>query len=189
MRYTRDILMVSGKYDGETVHVFVNHWPSRRGGEAATTKYRQAAAAVCKNIIDSLTAIDPNVKVLVMGDFNDDPISPSVKDVLQAKAKKGQVKDGGLYNPWVDFYKKGIGTLSYRGAWNLFDQIIMSSGWLDEKQSGYRLHTCEIYNERYLMNRFGQYKEGPLRSYGGARYLGGYSDHFPVYMYVVKAVN
>jgi len=114
--FTRDILYVAGEFDGEPIHLLVNHWPSRRGGEAASAPLRNAGAAVCKKICDSLTQINPYAKVMIMGDLNDDPASSSVKKVLQAKRKKTQVADRGLYNPMYDYYKKGIGTLAYRDA-------------------------------------------------------------------------
>ncbi len=124
--YTRDVLWVTGTYGGDTMHVFVNHWPSRRGGEDASAPSRAAAAGVSKHVIDSLMKIDPNTKVVVMGDLNDDPTSPSVAQVLGAKFKVEDVKDGGLYNPWNDYLSKGIGTLAYQDSWNLFDKIMVS---------------------------------------------------------------
>ncbi|MEP7168071.1 MAG: endonuclease/exonuclease/phosphatase family protein, partial [Bacteroidota bacterium] len=127
--FTRDVLFVYGLYDGEPLYVFVNHWPSRRGGEASAPN-RAKAATVCKHKVDSITNINPDAKIIVMGDLNDDPVDPSVTVVLNAKSDKEKVKRGGLYNPWTDYYKRGIGTLAYNDSWNLFDQIMISSEWL-----------------------------------------------------------
>ncbi len=187
--YTRDILYVAGLFDGEPLHVLVNHWPSRRGGEAATQPYRNAAALVCKNVKDSLIRVDPNAKVIVMGDLNDDPSSPSVKKVLDAKAKKKDVKPGGFFNPMHEFFQKGIGTMAYRDAWSLFDQIIISEGLIREGQSGFRFYKARVYNEKYLIQKTGQFKGYPFRTFDFDDYIGGYSDHFPVFIYLIKAVD
>jgi hypothetical protein len=189
LHYTRDVLWVSGLYDGEMVHVFVNHWPSRRGGEEASAAARASAAGVSKHVIDSLMAIDPNTKVIVMGDLNDDPTSPSVAKVLGAKGKISDVKDGGLYNPWVDFIKKGIGTLAYGDSWNLFDQIMLSSGFLKKEQAGFFFKDAHIFNRNFMVTKSGKYKGYPMRTYDGVVYNGGYSDHFPTYCILLKEVK
>lgn len=189
LHYTRDVLWVSGLYDGEMIHVFVNHWPSRRGGEEASMAARASAASVSKHVIDSLMAIDPNTKVIVMGDLNDDPTSPSVTQVLGAKLKVADVKDGGLYNPWADFTKKGIGTLAYNDSWNLFDQIIISSGFLKKDQAGFFYKDAHIFSRNFMVTKSGKYKGYPMRTYDGVIYNGGYSDHFPTYCVMLKEVK
>lgn len=188
-KVTRDILYVSGYYDGDPVHVLVNHWPSRRGGASTTAPLRNAGAAVCKNIMDSLIAINPKAKVVIMGDLNDDPSSPSVKKVLNAKRDKSDVKEGGLYNPFYDYYAKGIGTTAWRDAWSLFDQIILSESFLDSKQTGYQFYQSRIHNSQYLVQKTGQYRGYPMRTYSFDNYQSGYSDHFAVYVYLVKPVE
>ncbi len=184
--YTRDILYVAGLLDGEPLHVLVNHWPSRRGGEAATQPYRNAAALICKNVKDSLLQIDPNAKVIVMGDLNDDPTSSSVKKVMAAKHKKDAVKAGDFFNPMHEYFKKGIGTLAYRDAWSLFDQIILTEGLVNEKQDGFRFYKAQVYNEKYLIQKTGQFKGYPYRTFDFDNYIAGYSDHFPVFVYLIK---
>ncbi|HMO38278.1 MAG TPA: endonuclease/exonuclease/phosphatase family protein [Saprospiraceae bacterium] len=188
-RYTRDILFVSGIFDGEPMHFLVNHWPSRRGGEAATQPLRNFAASLCKNIADSLIQENPNAKIFIMGDLNDDPSSPSVRQVLNAKQKKEQVKPGGMFNPMYDLYKKGIGTLAWQDAWSLFDQIIISYGPINEQAGGYRFHQAHVHNKPYLFQPSGHFKGYPFRTFAGSTYLGGYSDHFPVYLYLLKEVQ
>ncbi len=186
--YTRDILFVSGLYDGEPLHVLVNHWPSRRGGESATQPFRNAGAMICKQVVDSLAAADPNAKVIIMGDLNDDPVSPSVRQVLNAKREREQVRPGGLFNPMYDYYKRGIGTLAYRDAWSLFDQIILSHGLINPKAGGYQYYQAKIHNELYLIQKSGNFRGYPFRTYSGSQYLGGFSDHFPVYVILIKSV-
>ncbi|MBK9015051.1 MAG: endonuclease/exonuclease/phosphatase family protein [Saprospiraceae bacterium] len=186
--FTRDILYVSGLLDGEPLHVLVNHWPSRRGGEAATRPMRNAAALICTNVKDSLLNLDPNAKVIVMGDLNDDPNSPSVKKVLASAADKKEVKNGGFYNPMEEFFRQGIGTMAYQDAWSLFDQVIISQGLVKERQDGYRFLKAQVYNKPYLIQKTGQYKGYPFRTFDFDNYIGGYSDHFPVYLFLVKKV-
>jgi hypothetical protein len=186
---TRDILFAYGLYDKEDMFIFVNHWPSRRGGEEASAPGRAAAARVVKNKIDSIIAINPEAKIIVMGDLNDDPISPSVAGVLGAKGDKTQISKGGLYNPWVIPYKKGIGTLAYNDSWNLFDQIIISSGFLDTNQPGFYFHDARIFKKPWMVQTSGRYKDYPKRTYDFDNYMGGYSDHFPTYIVLYKKVS
>ncbi|MFZ2898461.1 MAG: endonuclease/exonuclease/phosphatase family protein [Saprospiraceae bacterium] len=188
-RGTRDILFVSGLFDGEPLHVLVNHWPSRRGGESATTHLREMAALLCKNVVDSLCAADPKAKVLVMGDLNDDPTNPSVRVVLNAKRKMEQVRECGLFNPMWELHAKGTGTLAYNDAWNLFDQIIASHGLVNKNQSGYRFYQAKVFSKPWMVQKSGHFKGYPLRTWAGDTYLGGYSDHFPVYVFLVKEVG
>ncbi|HKR05211.1 MAG TPA: hypothetical protein VJY62_11320 [Bacteroidia bacterium] len=184
--YTRDILFVHGMYDGEPMYVFVNHWPSRRGGAEASAPSRAKAAGVCKHKIDSITKINPDAKIIVMGDLNDDPVDPSVSVVLNAKGNKEKVKQGGLYNPWTDYYTQGIGTLAYNDSWNLFDQIMLSSAWLNKKQSGFFFKEAGIFHKSWMEESSGKYKGYPKRTYDGSKYIGGYSDHFPTYVVLLK---
>lgn len=185
-RYTRDVLYVYGLYNGEPLHIFVNHWPSRRGGEEASAPGRKSAAGVCKVKMDSIMNTDPIAKVIIMGDLNDDPVSPSVTKVLNAKGKKESVRKSGLFNPWVDFYKKGLGTLAYNDAWNLFDQIIISQEFLNKNQSGFFYKDAHIFNKGFLVQQTGRFKGYPKRTYNFSKYIGGYSDHFPTYIILLK---
>lgn len=184
--YTRDVLWVKGKLNGETVHIYVNHWPSRRGGEERSAPARAAAAMVAKNHLDSIQSKDGPVKAIIMGDLNDDPISPSVTKVLKAKGKADDVKEGGLFNPWVDFYNNGIGTLAYQDSWNLFDQIMISQSWLNKNQDGFFYYAAKIFNREYMVENNGRYKGYPMRTWDGNSYRGGYSDHFPTYIVMLK---
>jgi Endonuclease/Exonuclease/phosphatase family len=185
-KFTRDILYVKGLLDGDTIHVMVNHWPSRLGGAAASAPGRNAVAQVCKNISDSLMRVNPEAKIMVMGDLNDDPVNASCAEVMGAKAEKKDVYAGQFYNPMYKFYKAGIGTLAYDDAWNLFDQIMISYGTLNEKNGGYHYYKTRIFNETFLTTKSGAFKGYPHRTYIGDRYDGGYSDHFPVYLFFVK---
>lgn len=183
---TRDILYVYGLFSGEPMHFFVNHWPSRRGGEEASIPSRALAAQVARTCIDSIMKDNPNAKVILMGDLNDDPVSPSVVKVLKSSGEKEKIKQSELYNPWVSYYKEGIGTLAYNDAWNLFDQIIVSEAFLPKSQKGFFLHKALIYKKEFMMQNSGRYKGYPKRTYDFAVYLGGYSDHLPTYLVLLK---
>ena len=187
--YTRDQLLVSGELDGEMVHFIVNHWPSRLGGEAKSRPMREKAAALNKQIIDSLLKNDPNAKIMSMGDFNDDPINSGFKNVLKTKEKKADVKQGELFNPMEGMLKKGQGSLAYQDGWNLFDQIYFTYDLLKEDKSSYRFWKAGIFNPSYLVNPKGRYKGYPFRSMSNGNYTWGYSDHFPVYIYLIREIK
>ncbi len=187
--FTRDVLYVKGIMDGDTVHVFVNHWPSRSGGEERSRPGRAAAAGVVKMRVDSITALNSGAKFLIMGDLNDDPISPSITKVLGATGKAKDVKAGGIFNPYTDFYKQGIGTSPYQDAWGLFDQILVSKGLLEKEQSGYHFHKAVIFNKDFLVQKTGKWRNYSKRTWDGITYNYGYSDHFPVYVMLLKKSN
>ena len=131
---SRDQLVVSGELMGEKIHFIVIHWPSRRGGEARSRPKRVEAAKLSKSIVDSLKQIDKKAKVIIMGDFNDDPISPSIADFLKAKGST-TLNNNQMYNAMFEHYKRGIGTLAYRDQWNLFDQFILTPSLLDNEKN------------------------------------------------------
>lgn len=181
--YTRDQLLVTGLLDGEEFSFIVNHWPSRSGGEKKSSPNREAAAALNRKIIDSLYKINPETKLITMGDLNDGPYNNSIKKVLGAKGKKEDVQKQGLFNPMEDMSKRGIGTLAYRDAWDLFDQMIITEPLVRKDYTSYRFWKANVFNKSYLAQTSGQYKGYPLRNWNGEV---GYSDHFPVYMYLIK---
>lgn len=187
--YTRDQLLVSGKLDGDLIHIIVNHWPSRSGGEERSRNKRVGAAKLNKRLIDSLQIIDPYAKILTMGDLNDDPINASIKDVLNAKAEREGLELKEIYNPYENFYRSGLGTTAYRDAWSLFDQILMTQPLLEKDYSSLRFYKAFIYNKYYLTTKRGRYKGYPFRSFSDGGFTGGFSDHFPVYVYLIKKVE
>lgn len=182
-KYTRDVLYVKGLLLNDTVHIFVNHWPSRLGGEAASSPLRELAASVNKKVIDTLLFHHANI--LLMGDFNDNPNNASIAKILSAKGDKKEVGENDLFNPFYNLYKQGIGTLAYRDEWNLFDQIIISSVMIN-KNNGLYFYKPQICNFEFLKNQTGRYKGYPHRTYLGDLFEKGYSDHFPVCIYLLK---
>ncbi len=171
---TRDILYVKGFLNNEMVHVFVNHWPSRREGGDVTEYKRISAAKVIKDKIRTIAEEEPNPNYLVMGDFNDDPTSKSIQTLLEETT---------LYNPMEKLHvpdKSGSGY--YKKSWTLFDQIIISHSFLNYQKGTHSLSNARIFDDSFLRETAGKYKGSPFRTYSGRKYLGGYSDHFPVYI-------
>lgn len=184
--YTRDQLVVGGLLDQEKIHVIVNHWPSRSGGESRSKPNRIAAARLNRRIMDSLMRLNTQTKIISMGDLNDDPLDESLKKVLKTKGAKRKLGEGELFNPMEKMYKKGIGSLAYRDKWNMFDQIILTSNLVNTKEGCYKFWKAGVFSPLYLITQKGPYKRYPFRTYAGGNYLGGYSDHFPVYIYLIK---
>lgn len=183
--FTRDILHVEGWLLGEKIHVFVNHWPSRVGGEWKSYPARAAVAQALRRQINRISKADSTARILVMGDLNDDPVNTSVVHDLGATNQKN-VLDTLLYNPWLDFYKKGYGTLAFQNAWGLFDQIMLSQNLLLRSDTALFFWKANIFKPSYLVETMGNYKGYPKRTYSGDSYQGGYSDHFPVYITFLK---
>lgn len=183
---TRAQLLVTGSFQGERIHVIVAHWPSRSGGQKRSEPRRLSAALCGKNIVDSLLTDDPNAKILYMGDLNDDPKNKSVSKIMMGTNSRPKVGSGEMHNPMVDLGRQGIGSLAWRDTWNIFDQILMSPSMVDEDLSDWSYLKTRVYNKPYLCNSSGNYKGYPFRTFAGGAWQGGYSDHFPVYVLMVK---
>jgi hypothetical protein len=184
--YTRDQLVVEGSLDNEKLYFIVNHWPSRSGGEARSRPFRLAAAKLNRRIIDSIQRNNSLAKIISMGDFNDDPVDPSFKRILQVKGKKKQLDSMSLFGPMEKLFRKGEGSLAYRDKWNLFDQMYMTANLVNSETATYTFWKAGIFTPNYIIDPKGKYKGYPLRTYAGGSYIGGYSDHFPVYIYLVR---
>lgn len=185
--FTRDQLLVSGYLDGEIIHIIVNHWPSKRGG-TRSIPFREKAAALNVKIINQVRENYSNAKIITMGDFNDDPMESGFKNILKTKMKKADVQKNDIYNPFEDMYRRGLNTAGYRDNINLFDQILISSQLLttDKDYSSYKMKKAGIYNPKFLISNKGRYKGYPFRSFSWGTYTGGYSDHYPVYMHLIR---
>lgn len=190
---TRDILLVYGTIEAEPFFVFINHWPSRRGGQQASEHLRMLAARVLRHKVDSIHQMLPQAKIIIMGDLNDDPTDKSVAQVLGAKPDLRKLSGTDLYNPYFEMFKKGFGTLAYQDSWNLFDNIIVNknlaqpeAGTLGLFKSSSNTYYGQIMDRPFLRQQEGQYKNYPFRTFVSGTFRGGYSDHFPVYIYLSK---
>ena len=182
---TRDQLLVSGILAGESFHVLVCHWPSRYGGKSSSI-YRETAAKLSKHIADSLYNDNPRAKLIIMGDLNDDPVDNSTAKVLGAKRTPEEVGERGFFNATWEPYAQGIGTLTYQGKWNLFDQMILTEPLLDNSRKSLSFWRVEIFNRSFLIRQEGSRKGTPHRTFEGNTFINGYSDHLPVITYLIK---
>jgi predicted extracellular nuclease len=169
------------KESEELLHLFVNHWPSRSGGQEKSEPNRIAAALVLKNFTDGIFDNDPNSNIIIVGDFNDDPTNASIYDIL--KAQELECNSPGmnyLYNTSMAEFKKGTGSYLYRGSWNMLDQIIVSRSFVENNNFDYICGSFEIIKPDFMINKEGPYAGSAIRTFGGKNYIGGYSDHYPV---------
>ncbi len=186
---TRDELVVSGLFNGEPLTIIVNHWPSRRGGELLSRPNRIAAAKLARHIADSVMKLDPKNKIIIMGDLNDDPTNESVKKQIKTCADCKRTADDEFFNPMETLYKKGIGTLAWEDSWNLFDQTLLNKPLVPTGYKTFQYYKAFVFNKPYLKSDYGNFKGYPFRTYSSGTYSGGYSEHFPVYVLLVKEKN
>ncbi|MDR3328094.1 MAG: endonuclease/exonuclease/phosphatase family protein [Prevotellaceae bacterium] len=189
---TRDQLVVTGLLDGEEINVIVLHWPSRGGGENRSNPRRRDAALTTKHLVDSIYNIKPQAKIIVMGDLNDDPVSASLVQYLEAKPEKKKTKPKQLYNPFYELYKRGIGSIGYQDQWNLFDQIIISYDLLPKNLDDFstiKFIRAEVFNKDFLKQETGKYRGYPFRTHSGGVWQDGYSDHFPSLIWLGKTTG
>lgn len=190
---TRDFVTMWGTIEGEPFFFLVSHWPSRLGGKEASDPKRMAAARQVKAIVDSVQRVNPATKVVVMGDLNDDATDDSIVEGLSAQGRVKDLQPGDMFNPFIALLRAGYGTLAYRDAWNLFDNIIVSYNLVDAPAGTLRLLPVGkskfyggIFRRPYMIQKEGQYKGYPLRTFVGNDFQNGFSDHFPVFIYIGK---
>jgi len=199
---TRGFLVGIGTMAGEKMAVIVNHWPSR----GAESWARENAARQVKRLTEALQLRYPGIKVIIMGDLNDDPDNKSMAKVMGCKYASKDVKnDGDIFNPWKYMLRTiGQGTLLYDGKWNLFDQIIMTGNLVDPKtplsktkpkmsqldlSRGLTYYFNEVFLRDYMVTQSGRYKGSPLRTTASGVWQDGFSDHFPTCIYLVKELQ
>lgn len=178
----RDILMVEGSLkNGETLLFFVNHWPSRSGGVEKTEGRRLYSAGRLRDRLNQEMANQPDRKVILMGDFNDETDNASVASILGILPEGTTPINGFFYNCFTKLDQQKQGSYNYRGSWDMIDQI-MVSGALIQPQAKVRVRQAGILKEAFMLYKDPKYGERPNRTYGGPNYYGGYSDHLPVYI-------
>ncbi len=170
--YTRDILLVKGVLGKkDTLFIFVNHWPSRRGGQEASENKRMLAARSLMRACDSIYAINPNAQVLVMGDFNDEPVNKSMRYLCEST---------GFFNLMDTLKAAGEGSYQYKKERNLLDQVLVTQSL--RSKTGYYVTQAVIFKPEWITGvNYKNDPPGPLHTYAGSHYIGGYSDHYPVY--------
>lgn len=185
---TRDILYVQGLVGRkDTLNIFVNHWPSRRGGQEKSEPNRVFVAKQLRKAVDAIQAKNPFAKIIIMGDFNDEPTDKAVKEILKADNNRDTNNPMDLYNLMYDLQINGEGSYNYRGDWNMLDNLIVSNSLLSGLRGYQTLHNAgRIYRNKHICykNKKGDYT--PSRTFGGPKYYGGFSDHFPIYFKLKK---
>jgi len=182
---TRDIIearfRVPGSRTQKNLYVFINHWPSRWGGQPQTDPLRRQAAATLRKRIDIILRDDPKADIVVLGDFNDYPDDASLRKVLRAAPPQTNLYPGDLINTtWPIHLAQDQGTVMYRGDWVVLDQIIISSGMLDPRGFAWEMASTQVVVKDYQIEQTGKNAGWPFRMYRGTQYQGGYSDHLPV---------
>ncbi len=175
--YTRDILLVSGKLDGELIHIIVNHWSSRREGTKETEFKRLASSEKVSEIISRIKDQNAEAKIVILGDFNDEPHNNSIIRL---------VENYNLYNPFETLRSYNRGSVSRFKQWSLFDQVFFTANFIKSSKDRFEYYNANIFDEDFLKQFKGKYKGTPFRTYVGKKYQGGYSDHFPVYVIFKK---
>ncbi len=183
---TREQLVVTGVLDGDTLSCVMAHWPSRRGGEKRSQPKRVLAAQLGRHIVDSLMARSPDARIVYMGDLNDDPVDYSLKRAFGTTEDRNAASAAKFFNPMLPLYQKGIGSLAWSDSWNLFDQFLLSPALAQNNRQHYHYYGARVFNQPYLAQQDGNFKGYPFRIYVGDNFTGGYSDHFPVFLILVK---
>lgn len=178
--FTRDVLLVSGYLEDEFIHIMVNHWPSRRDGEEESSYKRIIAAKKVLEIIQLINEKLRTPKIIILGDFNDNPNNESVSYLMS---------NDNLYNPLQKLQTRNRGSQNYNFQWNLFDQIIITKNLMDPTPNGYSFYKANIFDDKFLTQYHGKFKGHPFRTYVGKKYMGGFSDHFPVFIQIKKPIN
>lgn len=180
---TRDILIVKGTLNNDTLVVLVNHWPSKRGGSEESDPKRESAARTAREIVDQELIKNQNAKIVLIGDFNDTPDSKAITETLKA-SKETPTINRELFNAFGHFPEQKKGSYYYKSEWEMIDQIILSQALLTNKGLHYLPNSATIFESEMIKEQEGKYKGSPLRTYAGKKYLGGYSDHLPIFIKV-----
>lgn len=172
----------------DKIHISVNHWPSRYGGEESSRATRDTAAMLCKQVCDSIYLKEPRAKIVVMGDLNDDPFNHSCAVVMGAKKTREEVSEQGFFNTMWQKLDRGIGSLAYQGSWNLFDQIFISEPLMNAQleEGKWVYWKSQIFNKDFLTVQEGKDKGTPFRTVKSGVWQNGYADHYPTLIYLIK---
>ena len=186
---TRDILMVHGQIAGEDFAIYVAHLPSRVGGKGGDLRSRGAEIIYC-HAMDMMEKY-PGIKVVVMGDMNDNPTDISMSEYLHGKEDPAEVGHEDFFSPFLSMLKKGYGSIAYRGDWNIYDIIMVNEtllkapdGGLKIRQIGKKGNYGVVFKRPFMITKNGQYKGYPFRTFSNGSFIGGYSDHFPTFIVI-----
>lgn len=188
---TRDILMVHGLLDGEEFAVYVAHLPSRIGGKGWDLRSR--GAEIIYEHACTMMEKHPGIKIIVMGDMNDNPTDRSMTEFMHGKENPQDVGKSDFFSPFLSMLKAGYGSLAYQGTWNIYDIIMVNEALLNAPDGGLKIRPVGkkgfygvVYKKQFMITQTGQYKGTPFRTFSNGSFIGGYSDHFPTYIVLEK---
>ena len=186
---TRDVLMVRGTIEDEMFAFFVAHLPSRLGGKGADLRPRGAEIIYMRAM--ELQKEFPGIKIVVMGDMNDNPTDPSMTDFLRGKEKIADVTEEDFFDPFLSMIKAGYSSLYYQGAGNIFDIIMVNNSLANAAPGTFQIQPIvqkkyygRVFSKPFMTNQSGQYKGTPFRTFSNGAFIGGYSDHYPTYIVI-----
>ena len=190
---TRDVLMVHGLIAGEHVAVYVAHLPSHAGDKKGSNQLRDRGGEIMYNHAMMMQEKYPGIKIICMGDMNDNPTDPSMAEYLHGKELLEEVGGEDFYSPFIEMLKDGHGSLAYRGVWSIYDLVLVNhslahaqEGTLQIQPLGKKGYHGHIFKAKFLTNQKGQYKDTPFRTFSGGAFIGGYSDHYPTFIVIGK---
>ena len=190
---TRDILMVHGLIDGEHFAIYVAHLPSRSGGKKGGNQLRDRGGEIMYNHAMMMQEKYPGIKIVCMGDMNDNPTDPSMAEYLHGKEFREDVTDKDFFSPFTSMLKAGFGSLAYQGVWSIYDLLLVNNSLANPQEGTFGLlqlhkkgYYGRVYNAKFLTNQSGQYKGTPFRTFSNGAFIGGYSDHYPTYIVITK---
>ena len=190
---TRDILMVHGTIDDEHFAVYVAHLPSRAGGKKGGNQLRDRGGEIMYAHAMKMQEKYPGIKIICMGDMNDNPTDPSMAQYLHGREFKEEVTDADFFSPFTSMLKAGFGSLAYQGVWSIYDLLLVNNALTHPQEGTFGLRQLHkkgyygrVYNPKFLTNQQGQYKGTPFRTFSNGAFIGGYSDHYPTYIVITK---
>ena len=178
----REIFYINGKLDSEFIHLFVCHFPSRRGGANVSNNSRKLAATIVWQKCLKIWKKEKYANIIVMGDMNDNPNDLSMVKGLHSVGEYHKVELQSLFNPFSEIFKQGKGTLAHNDEWALFDQILVSGNFMNQKKSGWHWIKANIFKDDFMIEKYGRYKGYPKRTWNNIFFQNGFSDHFPTYI-------
>ncbi len=190
---TRDILMVHGTIDGEHFAIYVAHLPSRAGDKKGSHQLRDRGGEIMYAHAMKMQEKYPGIKIVCMGDMNDNPTDPSMAEYLHGKEKIEDVTDKDFFSPFISMLKAGYGSLAYQGVWSIYDLVLVNNALANAPDGGLKIRPLgkkgyygRVYKKPYMTTQKGAYKGYPFRTFSNGSFIGGYSDHYPTFIVISK---
>jgi hypothetical protein len=190
---TRDILMVHGTIDGEHFAIYVAHLPSRAGDKKGSSQLRERGGEIMYDHAMKMQQKYPGIKIVCMGDMNDNPTDASMAVYLHGKENLQDVTETDFFSPFISLLKAGYGSLAYQGVWSIYDLVLVNNALANAPDGGLKIRPLgkkgyygRVYKKPYMTTQKGQYKGYPFRTFSNGSFIGGYSDHYPTFIVISK---